>query len=218
MTSREMQEAVEIELRQQNPDYEVKGKMESKEIFHFLTRAERDFVQDVYNDGIDRKEENKKKLGKLLSTITISSGSISDYSAFYPNGFLVTIPDAVLYVVNERAKFTYNSVNYDNIFVKPISFDEYSKNKDNPFRKPNIEKCLRLEGVNQHIILTQGGTLTNVYLDYVKTPLGININQVCELHENVHLNIVKSAVKLINAAKENQIGYQLQHKEEIENK
>ena len=36
MTSREMQDAVEIELRQQDKDYEVKNKLESKEIFHFF--------------------------------------------------------------------------------------------------------------------------------------------------------------------------------------
>lgn len=213
MTSREMQEAVEIELRQFDPTYEVKDKLESKEIFHFLTRAERDFVQDIYDKGLDKNEENRVKLGSLLSTSTITGGDIAS-STFYPSSFIITLPSDTLYVTNERA----STSSVSDIFVKPISFDEYNVNKNNPFRMPTVEKYLRLKGLNEHIILTPNTTLASLKVDYIKIPLGINVSQDCELNENVHLNIVKSAVKLIKAAKENQVGYQIQHKEEIENK
>lgn len=213
MTSREMQEAVEIELRQRDKDYEVKGKLESKEIFHFLTRYERDYIQEIYDSGIDKNEENKKKLGALLLTSTITGANVVA-NTFYPSAYTVTLPSGVLYVLNERAVIS----GLTDIFIKPISFDEYSTNKDNPFRKPRVDKYLRLEGVNEHIILTPDTTLTSVKIDYVKTPLGINISQDCELHTNVHPLIVTGAVKLILAAKQEQVGYQIQSIEEKQNK
>lgn len=219
MDSREMQYAVEIELEKSNPYYQLKDKLSSEQIFYYLTRSERDYVQDIYNNGLDKNEENKKKLGKLLIAVTLNSG-ISE-SSFYPNSYEVLLPEDVLYVINERANITSDGESISNLYIKPISYDEYNVNKDNPFRKPTTEKCLRLEGVNLHVILLpNSGTqvLNEIYLDYVKTPLGIDLTQDCELHENVHPNIIKGAVKLIKAAQEEQAGYQIQDKEERENK
>lgn len=219
MDAREMQEAVEIELKQADKDYELKNKLESREIFHYLSRYERDFIQDVYKDGIDKNEDNKKKLGKLLSTASLTGASIVSYATFYPNSYEVAIPAGLLYTTNERANITINSIPLTNILVKPMSYDEYNLNKENPFRKPTNKKCLRLEGLENHIIVVpSGATLDKVYIDYIKTPLGIDLNQDCELHENVHYNIIKGAVKLILGAKQEQIGYQIQSKEEKENK
>jgi hypothetical protein len=213
MDARYMQEAVEIELSQYDPDYELKNKLESRQIFYYLSRSERDYVQEIYNSGVDKNEENKKKLGSLLLTTTISGGNIASNS-FYPSAYTISLPSELLYVINERAITSDES----NIYIKPISYDEYNTNKDNPFRKARIDKYLRLEGADQHIILTPNTTLTGVKIDYIKTPSGIDLNQNCELHESVHYNIVKGAVKLIMAAKQNQIGYSIQSKEEKENK
>jgi hypothetical protein len=219
MTAREMQEYVEIELRQRDPNYEVKSKLESKELFYFLSRAERDYVQEIYDDGIDKNEENRKKLGALLVSGIISSGDITQNTYYEKTGFNsaydVVMPDGILYTINERARFVYGGLTYDNIFVKPISFDEYSVNKENPFRRDNIEKCLRLESANRHtILLLYGGALNRIYLDYITTPTGIFVSDDtsgdCQLHESVHYNIVRNAVKLILAAKQEQVGYNIQ--------
>lgn len=221
MTAREMQLAVEIELRQRDKDYEVKNKLQSDEIFYFLSRAERDYVQEVYDSGIDKNEENRRKLGSLLRNTTISGGNITVYS-FYPNAYSVVMPNGILYTINERATFTYSGDTYTNVFIKPMSYDEYSVNKDNPFRKPNLEKCMRMESVSTHIILVpNSAVLTSIYLDYMATPNGIYISDDtsgdCQLHESVHYNVVRNAVKLILAAKQEQIGYNLQSIEEKNN-
>ena len=217
MNSRKMQTAVEVELSQADPNYEAKNKLESKDIFYYLSRSQRDYIQDIYDSGVDKNEENKKKLGKLLVSTTITTGIAS--SSYYPNSYTVDIPTNVLYVINERIKLTkVDSEVIDDLYVKPISYDEYSVNKDNPFRKATVDKCLRLEGVSKHTILLPEGVLNEVYLDYIKTPTDIDLANDCELLENVHYNIIKGAIKLIQGAKENQIGYQIQNKEEIENK
>lgn len=213
MTSREMQEAVEIELRQRDKYYETRNKLESKEIFHFLTKSERDYAQDIYDSGIDKNEENKKKLGNLLQIATISGADIV-VNSFYPSAYSVTMPDNVLYVINDRATTSESQ----DIFVKPITFDEYNVNKNSPFRKTNNERFLRLQGNNEHIILTPNETLISLKIDYVKTPLGINVGQNCELHESVHNSIVTGAVKLILGAMRDQVGYNIQYREENENK
>lgn len=214
MNSRQMQEAVEIELRQRDKDYEVKNKLESKEIFYFLSKAEKNIIQEIYDEGIDKKEENKKKLGKLLKTATISDSDYVVSNSFYPSAYSVSLPDDVWYVLNDRATTSEDS----DIYVKPISFDEYNTNKENPFRKPRTDKYLRLEGLDEHIILTPNTTLISLKIDYIKTPVGINVNQNCELHDMMHYNVVNSAVKLILGAKQEQVGYQIQSMEENKNK
>jgi len=220
MNSRKMQEAVEIELRQRDKDYEVKNKLQSKEIFYYLNRSVRDYVQGIYKDGIDRNEANKKKLGRLLVSTIIDSGI--NIGVQYPYSYAVDIPEEVLYVINERALMTADLEEIGNLYIKPISYDEYSVNKDNPFRKATEEKLWRLEGVNQHIILLPNNGKVNViekiYLDYIKTPLDINISQDCELHVDVHPNIINGAVKLILGASQESTGYQIQDKEQKENK
>jgi len=214
-----MQEAVEIELGLQDPNYEERGKLESRVIFYYLSRYEMDYIKLIYEEGFDKNESNKRKLGKLLEEVTITGGDIVS-STFYPDAYVVTIPTDVLYTINERVDLTENAIPYLNILTKPISYDEYSANKNNPFRHANVEKCLRLEGVNSHTLLVTSDTdsLNNVYLNYIKTPLGINLSQDCELHEGVHHNIVSGAVKLIQAAMQNQVGYNIQSKEEQVNK
>jgi hypothetical protein len=219
MNSRQMQEAVEIELRQRDKDYEVKNKLQSKEIFYYLDRSQRDYVHNIYKDGIDKNEANKKKLGKLLISTILTSGIA--VGTQYPKSYTIDTPEEILYVINERALITIDSVEIDDLYVKPISYDEYNVNKENPFRKSTDEKVLRLEGSNKHtILLPSEGTnvLIKVYLDYIKTPLDININQDCELHIDVHPNIIVGAAKLILGASQESTGYQIQDKEQKENK
>ena len=126
----------------------------------------------------------------------------------------------MLYILNERARFDQYS-NY-NILIKPISYDEYSANKDNPFKKPRPDKFWRLKGpgeTNNTIIVPSGyALLYGTKLDYIAMPQGISNNTNSELHESTHNNIVTRAVKLILGAKQNQIGYQIQDKEDKENK
>ena len=123
-----MQEAVEIELAQYDKDYELRNKLQSREIFYYLSRAERDYLQELYDSGIDKNEANKKKLGSLLTSVEITNISPS---TFYPSSYSVTIPTDVLYTINERATIN-NGTYLTNVFVKPISYDEYNINKDNP--------------------------------------------------------------------------------------
>jgi len=154
-----MQEAVEIELKQYDKDYELKNKLESREIFHFLSRYERDFIQEIYDDGIDKNEANKKKLGALLSTISLTGANVVA-SSFYPYSYEVTIPPELLYTINERADITTPDGTINNILVKPSSYDEYNVNKNNPFRKPTEYKCLRLEAAANHIVIVPSNTTT----------------------------------------------------------
>ena len=66
MTAREMLVAVETALILDNPNYELENKMLSDEIFYYLTKAEMDYIQDIYSLGVDKNEENKIKLGNLI--------------------------------------------------------------------------------------------------------------------------------------------------------
>jgi len=138
-----MQEAVESELAQGDLLYVLKNNWESRELFYFLTKAERNYVQNVYDEGFDKDEKNRELLGNLLKTSVITGGNITT-NTFYPNSYTVILPTDLLRVGNERADITTSEGSLTDLMVIPILYDEYNVNKNNPFRKPTNEKCLRL--------------------------------------------------------------------------
>lgn len=220
MDSRKMQEYVEIELNQYDPDYGTTWKLQSRELFYYLNRSQRDYVQEIYDSGVDKSEANKRKLGSLFQNTSITGLNITDNSSSYPNSYVVTLPSGIMYVTNERVNMTTKTsgASLTDIYVKPISYDTYNVNKDNPFRKSNYGKCLRFDLNGNHVVIVHDSVLNTVKLDYIKTPEEITLTQDSELHESVHYNIINGAVKLILASKRDQVGYQIQSIEQKENK
>ena len=177
------------------------------------------------------------------------------------------VTDPVLRVRNERAdielttNFYYNRIPVDpdavpivwnndilDIQVDPIDDDFYGANKDNPYKKPNIEKIWRIDGADEsskeHEYITDGTfDLTTIHLHIDRKPRAIIVPETtavqyadtdgtidgiwfvdfdsgldCLLDQSIHREIVDMAVKLAYAALQDEKGFQISTVQEQQEK
>ena len=193
-----------------------------------------------------------------FDTLYLSSETTATIDAVGSSSTLVTA-DPVLRVRNERADIALGSTNfyYDRIpvvpatvpvtynnnlldvEVDPIDDDFYTANKDNPYKKPSIEKIWRVDAggfySKEHEYITDGTfTLTTIHLHIDRKPRAIIVPETtsvqydaldgsidgiyfvdfdtgleCLLDQSVHRDIVDKAVKLAYAALQDQTGFQI---------
>jgi len=205
-----------------------------------LTQAQEKVVLDIYSDGTERNEPNRKALYPLLKFVEKTSGDI-DTNSSYPNAYEVNLGNSLLndylYTLNERADIT----GFTDIEVKPISRDYWNANRFNPFKNPYEWMCWRLGEYHgagtpldiRPIIITDGKTLTKYKLDYLKKPDPIiipnasypnNTNSIegfvlytyrttgldCQLDQSIHRRIVEKAAKLATTYMKDQALQQMQ--------
>jgi hypothetical protein len=189
--------------------------------------------------------------------LTLSSQTVPGTVEAGIAGTLV-VADPILRVRNERADITLTSnyyfnripvdpdavpIVYNNVIldieVDPIDDDFYSANKDNPYKKPNIEKIWRIDGANasskEHEYITDGTfDLTTIHLHMDRKPRAIIVPETtsvlyvagdgtidgiyfvdyhtgldCLLDQSIHRDIVDKAVKLAYAALQDEKGFQI---------
>ena len=122
------------------------------ELSVYLTQAQLELVKNYYDPlsnrkqkGFEATEKRRRDLNELVkdykTTFTISSLSNMDVnSKFY------IVPSDLFLIVNEKVKITSEDCNNNKtISVKPISYDEYNTQVNNPFEKPNEKIAWRLD-------------------------------------------------------------------------
>jgi hypothetical protein len=192
---------------------------EDDEISYFLTKAQENFTlsyinpDNKYGESIEETEKVKKYFSALISPSTDSlgvplttlssdqSGRISTNSVIYnlPDNFWLSLAEWV--VTNDTCNTTKN--------VDIITHNEYNKNKNNPFKRPNSNRVWRMDvnsigDVLRHELITDGTyTITQYHVRYIKklTPIVVDeetpANNVdCILHESAHRRIIDEAVKI----------------------
>ena len=202
------------------------------ELSVYLTKAQLEIVKNYYDPlsnrkqkGFEATEKRRRDLNQLVkdyktSTTITNSSNINSEAKFY------TVPNDLFLIVNEKAKITsedcYNS---KTLTIKPISYDEYDVQIDNPFEKPNEKVAWRLdlsnvnntkvvEIISPYNIL---GTL-EYQIRYIKYPKpiiitdldiafpsdnltidGISTETPCELNTEICREILDRAVLLATA-------------------
>ena len=122
------------------------------ELSVYLTKAQLEIIKNYYDPlsnrkqkGFEATEKRRRDLNQLVKdykTIdTISNTSNIDIeSKFY------VIPNDLFLIVNEKAKIiSKDCYNGKILTIKPISYDEYDIQIDNPFEKPNEKVAWRLD-------------------------------------------------------------------------
>jgi len=204
----------------------------------FLTKAQDELIKSRYSpynktqksfETSENRRIELKELIKSYSTIShfTSTLSIDDNSKF------ITIPDDVYYIIQEELKVSSSDtcVNGTKLKVIPTTHDEYSTQKDSPFRKPNKRKAWRMDvsSINgnkvveiitpyipfkykmRYIKEPKPIILSNFESDPELTGLGLTINNLntiteCELNSEIHRNIIDRAVELaIRSYRENSL-------------
>lgn len=157
----------------------------------FLTLAQEDLIKSLYaNPGSsDNKELNREVNKTLIKSInltpTIITSNIFNYSDIPYIYSIATIEDKwfTLYetaTINDDSAPAY--LKTKNITVRPESFDELSKDINNPFKSPNkryVLRCVLNNSTYQNILLSQY-KLNNYNNVYLKKPYPIILFDVTQ--------------------------------------
>jgi hypothetical protein len=122
------------------------------ELSVYLTTAQLEIIKNYYDPlsnrkqkGFETTEKRRRDLNQLVkdykTTDVISNSSNIDSEAkFY------IVPNDLFLIVNEKAKITSEDCYNNKILnIKPVSYDEYDTQIDNPFEKPNEKIAWRLD-------------------------------------------------------------------------
>lgn len=211
--------------------------LDEYEISLLLTHAQEELIKNKdnaesnkLNEGFENSDKRRVDLKELIrdykttSTVDLDK-KIDTNSKFY------IIPNDVFLIKYESALIEDPSCGNKKVDVIPKTHDEYNKQKDNPFKKPNNKKVWRLDynstepGQNvveliskfnikeynmrylkraNPIILTD--LTAGDYLDSGLTILGQTQQQTSELDPSIHSEIVRRAVELATLSyKENNL-------------
>ena len=174
----------------------------------FLTKAQEDIIINLYNgknpfgESFESTEEIRRylsELNKTYTTINKEEGNtgISKYSIF------VEFEDENLKCPNNIG-----------IPVIPTTQDSYHRIKENPFRKDNERRVLRLDSIGNLVELISRYNISRYLVKYLSKPTpiilsdldnGLSINGIskkteCKLNSSLHRAILERAVDLARAA------------------
>lgn len=193
MTAVEMQYSFQSKLQGLNFDPLF---FDTLRIEKLLNEAQGLFV-DKYAPSYDSDESSRKKLSILVKTASVAP-TATGAANLGTNAFFITLPADFRYPLLEWATTASTTLK-----VKPIKYDYYLIDKDNPFKKPDSGLVWRLDyGTSlQHELITDGNTTLTFYkARYISTPTNINIfaETPCILQAKDHEEIVNIALSLIN--------------------
>ena len=187
----------------------------------FLTQAQEQLVRSYYGGGSDAfelSEASRRYLDQLVKTKVyetpdeVDNIPLSEHSAFYK------LPPDLYYITYEQIQYADESLGcYNGSIAKvvPVTQDEYSRVKDNPFRGPTKYRAVRLDcGQNVVEIISKYNT-GNYLIRYIEKPEpiilidlpdGLKISKKskkseCKLNSNLHYTILTLAVTLAQASR-----------------
>lgn len=188
----------------------------------FLTKAQEDIIIDLYNgknpfrESFESTEEIRRylsELNKTYTTINKEEGNtgISKYSIFFK------LPEDLWFITYESVEFEDKNLKCSNnigIPVIPTTQDSYHRIKENPFRKDNKRRVLRLDSIGNLVELISRYNISRYFVKYLSKPTpiilsdldnGLSINGIsekteCKLNSSLHRAILDRAVNLARAA------------------
>lgn len=202
--------------------------LDDYEISVYLTKAQLELVKDYYNpdgnkykDGFESSEKRRADLRELVQNSIISTISTSTTKGISPDSKFPTLSDDVFLIIQESITIssTDSCLNKKQIDVKPITHDEYNKQKKNPFKRPSLEYAWRLDisklGSTKVVEIVTPYTISSYNLRYVKYPDpiitstlttafpseglsidGQTVQSDCKLDKETHREIIDRAVEL----------------------
>ncbi len=182
-----------------------------------LSFAQHSIVLDILKEGLSENEQSRVAIQALIKSGSNSVVAPIDSTSVYDNAYTFTLDPNVndVWIALDLGVDT-DSIN--NIEIKPISFDFYRKNINNPFRKPDIDDKFwgLYESGNNIIVITDGTPVTNLRFEYVdnleKYPIlpDPTAEVDCILHSSIHKTIVSKAGALAHLYVQDPQGYQMQ--------
>ena len=184
----------------------------------FLTSAQDSLILELFSgkntlgDSFEKTEEVRQYLSDIVKTAQLSKVGDSDIIKISDNSTLFDLPENLWFITHESVKFNEEGLNEDpptNIEVVPVTQDEFSRISKNPFRRPNINRVLRLN-VSGKVELISNYDIKSYIIRYVSKlepiiledlPFGLTIKgesteTKCKLNPAIHEAILGRAVEL----------------------
>lgn len=190
----------------------------------YLTKAQEEVVVNFYNgknpygDSFESTEEMRRYLENLVKTKVystteqVSGTGVSDNSVFYK------LPNDVAFITMEQVTYNDKSLgcyNGSTAAVYPVTQDEYSRIKNNPFRGPTRYKAIRLDTGDNTVELISKYKIGKYLLKYLSRPEPIILEDLpndltiegrgehseCKLNSILHDTILERAVQIALQAK-----------------
>jgi hypothetical protein len=138
--------------------------IQSKDIEFFLNKGLDAWVQSTY-DAYKGQEELRKRLGSIIVTEILPNTDSAGVNSGVYGGEVWTLPADVLYVLDEVINTA------SPVPVKPVDFNYYNKQRNNPFKKAGTRVVWRLDvDDSKHELVGHSGAITNYRVSYVKYP------------------------------------------------
>jgi hypothetical protein len=166
-----------------------------------LNEAQYLFIER-YVPLLKESEVARKKLHPLIKNSELTPAAHSATVNMSDYGVTVTLPSDYHKALNE-----YITTSSDVVDVKPIDYDEYNSNRDNPFKKPYSRLVWRLElnvSAREHELIPDSTTgIVKYRLRYIKVPTVLSIisNNTSDLRVEDHEEIVNLAIGIIVRSK-----------------
>ena len=183
-----------------------------------LTDVQEDVVQELYSGALTGESfENTEKLRRCLDTLIKTDYpklSKAENKGISTKSYFYNLNDDVLFI-------TYESVDIDKgsecgtstVEVVPVKQDEWHKIKNNPFKRPNKHRVVRLDSNDRTLELISEYPISNYLIRYIRKPRpivigslepgltvnGVSVNTECELNPVLHRIILKRAVALASS-------------------
>ena len=204
--------------------------LEPIEISRLLTDAQNAIVIGLYNGTIGNAFESTEQVTAYLAPLVAQKECISldrdNYYCISPKSKVYELPDDLLFITLETCNATIPGCGESEMIVVPVTQDEYWRTKNNPFKRHNKRRVLRLsygqssdtEGVmvqSRYAELICDYEITHYFVRYVKCPPPIVLEdfteqklsidgcakpQTCILPEALHQLILSEAVRMAKNA------------------
>lgn len=182
----------------------------------FLTKGQEEVVKSLYNgvnlqyNSFEKTEEVRSYLRNLIKTYRTSE-RVYDYVGVSNNSVFFKLPDDLWFITFESVDLSNSDCgSTDDIMVIPVTQDDYHRLKNNPFRKANRRRVLRLDSGKNIIELISKYDIYSYKVRYLAKPKpiilidlpdnlsidNISIKTECELNPVIHRAILDKAVQL----------------------
>lgn len=193
-----------------------------------LTQGAKDVIEEAYS-SYEFNEVSRRILAPLLkefdSVISPDTDSFTDFDCF-----LATLPEDLHYIVREEVKLK-NCIT--NAKIENVKLDHLTEKLNNPFKRPNNRKVIRVEHTKTSLKVYSEIELEKYRIKYIKrhkpiiltdfttdpdligdeTIMGLSAPTNTELPDFVHDEIIQRAVVwAIKTARENDLRSQIQVK------
>lgn len=190
----------------------------------FLTQSQKELVVNLYSgknpygEAFEGTEEMRRYLDCLVKTKVYNTEEQIDGTKVSAGSILFQLPEDLAYITMEQVTYNDESLgcfNGNTAKVNPVTQDEYSRIKDNPFRGPTKYKVLRLDSGESIVELISKYNIGEYFIKYLSTPEpiiledlpsnlsieGVSEKTECKLNPMLHRLIIELAVQKAIQAK-----------------